>query len=357
MLKERLNEGPNDNEGAVPDGSESRSRRDKFELERNFRVPGGETVLACTKRKRKRSKSHKNKKSKKGKRTRSSSSETDSSESESGSSSNSDSDSDSDSEDSASDSFEDDTRSIRSLDETGSVRLPDKISRKWKLEKELKRKTEKYLKGISKAKRIKITKRFPLPKHRCFKGLRIDSFVKNLYKSEGKRFNFKVDKNMANQASRCLDAMGPILRLQSEVELASDIGHSIPTSRILQFTKSALKLMGNAYQVGLRERRKVVLKPVLPDNTEILENAPLNSNKHLFGDKVRDKLLQDATLSDKFSSLVGKKNKSDGNQFFQGRPGRAPYPHRPGYGRGRGSYSRGNYRGGRQTRGHHPQRR
>ena len=54
--------------------------------------------------------------------------------------------------------------------------------------------------------------------------------------------------------------MGPILRLQNELELASELGQTLSHDRVLQFTESALRLMGNSYQVSIRERRKAILK-------------------------------------------------------------------------------------------------
>ena len=200
--------------------SEHVSRRSKFENERVLDKNKSEkrkrrrSSTSPRHSSRKRSKGAKSKRSpkRKSKRRRSpstSDSESASSSSESSSSSDStESESDSESDEYDSDNndelmnrtasrecLETDSQvsglgisTTRSVDMSGHSKTSTSSS--WRLNKSVKRRLEKYLKGLTKSKRVKLAKRYPLPKHREFKSVRTDGFIKKLYKSEGKKIQF-----------------------------------------------------------------------------------------------------------------------------------------------------------------------
>ena len=58
--------------------------------------------------------------------------------------------------------------------------------------------------------------------------------LKSCTSLKAKKFNSMLDKCMANQASRCLDPLGPILKLHAEVDQDSKCGKPISVDRILE---------------------------------------------------------------------------------------------------------------------------
>ena len=313
-------------------------------------------------KRRKIKKSENKSKSKKKKNYSSSESDSESSESSVSGDSDSQSESDSESESSSDDSDSEPESVVSGTGSSVSKRnLVSELSTKAsKLSQSQKNIIKKVLKGLSKQKRIKLAKSYPLPRSKFFRSKRLDSFMKKLYKIENKRYNVKADKNRANQASRALDALGPLLLLQRENKEARSKGVSLTPERVDKLVTVAMKLVGNSYHISQFERRKAIMYSVIPDNVDLLEDHSFPpTGKHLFGKKFESKVLKNAQLHEKFTSMFAKKKSnyrggSNSRQFFQSRPGPQNRGHRPGQQWGHHQNQqwnqRGNFRG--RGRGH-----
>ena len=249
--------------------------------------------------------------------------------------------------------------------------------KEWKIPKAMAKFVMKHAAdGMSKKHRQDLMNDFPLPKLSGIPIKKTDRFVRKLFAiNTNSKWNGKREREHINAQARIADALGPLLKLWSASQnvLKSKQGQGVDPNDVILYLKAAVSLIGNAFFVFLKERRKSLLFKILPDCVDMLEDKKSRkvlkkSREFLFGRKFKKLLARESSEYKELKSLIStsrfRGSRGTGGQrgTYRGRGGqyqRRPGRSRPGYGQFfrqgpsdvQQSGGRYNFRGGRSARG------
>ena len=131
--------------------------------------------------------------------------------------------------------------------------------------------------------------------HERFSLAKTERFVRKLFAiNTNSKWNGKREREHINAQARIADALGPLLKLWSASQnvLKSKQGQGVDPNDVILYLKATVSLIGNAFFVFLKERRKSMLIKILPYCVDMLEDKKSRkvlkkSREFLFGHKLK----------------------------------------------------------------------
>ena len=182
--------------------------------------------------------------------------------------------------------------------------------------------------GLSKPARKSMVGETPMPSHPDLRPKKVDSFIKKFLKRKGENFNTAMDRRQLNLAGRMLDPLAPLSHLWQAAISAEAEGTGVDPGLVIEATRRAMSLIGNASHCALVDRRKGLLAKVSPECLDLADDPELFApgSSDLFGKKFRRAIFKDLKLSKEMDNLISRhgNGKNKPFKFFRQQPGKGP---------------------------------